>query len=234
MDWLAWYSFVCYGMIILAMIFAGGTIFGLDLDFGMDLDTDGDLDSDFDVDVEAADADGGKDANALDASIHETRPRGLLLRLMSIFGIGKVPLTMVLMIACFTFGATGLIVAIMVGDYLPEIFVGPISLTAAFATMFFGTGTLAEIINRYMPSMETYAYSLDQCVGTEAKVTIPVSPSGGKISFLDPGGDHRTVSARTFEGTSIPINEAVVITTIRKEGPSVYAEVVPFTAERSQ
>lgn len=166
--------------------------------------------------------------SGLDASIHETRPRGLLLRLMSIFGIGKVPLTMVLMIASFAFGASGLVASILLSPILPEVLTAPVVLTAAFACCFFGTGSLAELINRYMPTMETYTYSLAQCVGTAAKVSLSVSESGGRISFVDPGGTRRMARARTESGT-LDTGVPVVILSV-KDG---VAEVESYRPELS-
>lgn len=91
---------------------------------------------------------------------------------LSFFGIGKVPVLVVLIVLLTLFGLAGFILQAAVhgatGSYLPALIaVVPAALAGGYATR-----SVALAIGRIMPNLETSAVSRDSFVGRTAVVTL--------------------------------------------------------------
>jgi hypothetical protein len=100
---------------------------------------------------------------------------------LSFFGIGKVPVLVVLIVLLTLFGLAGFvlqaIVHIATGSYLPALLAAaPAALAGGYATR-----KVAFAIGRMMPNLETSAVSRDSFIGRTAIVTL------GDISADSPG-----------------------------------------------
>ncbi len=129
----------------------------------------------FDVDVDIdMDVDADIDANIVDIS----GPQDSLVKLLSWFRVGEVPVVMLFIIFLTGFGLSGIIVQYvmisLVKITLPLWIAVIASILAAIPTVRFCGGFLGK----YMPKDETYAVSEESFPGMIATVTMGVAKEG--------------------------------------------------------
>lgn len=163
-------------------------IFALPLGFGVLLTLTGslglgsaeaELDAELDADGEATPAgEGGGSGSALGG-------------LLALLGIGRVPLNVVLLSLCFLFGGMGSATLLAEQGALGAAGIY-VALAVASLSALLGTSFLARIVARLLPSVETYANTPEQLVGTTGTVEVRVSPSFGVVTVLaEDGALHR-------------------------------------------
>lgn len=143
-----------------------------DIDFG-DVDAGIDLDADVDMDV---DMDAAPDAGGGASFLHAV---------LGFFGIGRVPLLVVIVSFLGSFGITGYLTQGVVhgitGFYLP----GLVASIPAFFGGSFVTRHLALLVGRLVPDVETEAVDSGTFIGRTAVVTLgeaaPGKPAQGKL-----------------------------------------------------
>jgi len=144
----AWYNAVFYIPLAVGMVLAACTAAGMgDMHHGADLDGDGHPDHE---------------------SGHDASERGGL-KLLSLIGVGKVPLLLVAMMACLIFGTVGLCLNFFLGSRGAAGF--PASLTTAAVTTFSLTGAFSRLVSRLVPSLETSAKGRSDLIGSVGKAT---------------------------------------------------------------
>lgn len=178
-----------------------------------DHDVDHDVDVDFDHDVDIGDHDIGiEHVNADLDHDHDLVPvqPGAFIRLFSFFGLGKVPMS--LLIICFSsiWGVVGLMANVVLGDNTPNLW--PISIVAALLSSTFGTKFLAQGLSKLLPRIETYGVKTNNLVGNCAEVTIATNNQYGQISVRDQHGTRITHTCHTDSGDLLPIGTKVLIT----------------------
>ena len=164
--------------------------------------SDGDVDGDVDMDVDV-DVDGDTHVNLDDA---DTEIDSIASKALSILGIGKCPLSIILMTSSVLFGATGSALNRM----LPTLLV-PVSIGGAFVVMVFGTRLISTAVARLMPSTETYTLDRETLVGRTGKATIGITPSFGQASIPDASGTLRTITCKSLEGNTLPIGSEILV-----------------------
>ena len=187
-------------------------------------DVSHDLDHDHDVHHEVSGAHHGhghnearghatsKAANALDLTAHETeRGDPFLFRLLGLFGVGKVPITIVLMMAFLLFGGAGVVMNRLLESHFrsPQVY-GWISFAVAIFVALILTGSLAKLAGRLMPSSETYNVTKEDLVGKVGKLVVPTDESGGLLQARDREGNLHQVQCRTNKG-DLPNGTEVLI-----------------------
>ena len=135
----------------------------MDVDAGVDLDLDADLDIDADLD---ADADVGGGAGAF------------LQMVLGFFGIGRVPLLVVIVAFLTSFGLSGYATQMVVhgisGYYLPAL----LATIPAFFGGSFVTRYLAIGLGRLVPDIETEAVESKTFIGQTAVLTMGEASAG--------------------------------------------------------
>ncbi|MBA3533319.1 MAG: DUF1449 family protein [Ardenticatenales bacterium] len=168
-----------------ALQFVG--IIDLDGDMDFDVDADADLDVDADADMDG-DADG--DGEGL----------GSMMGLLDLLGIGRVPLTIYLLLLTAVFGIVGWTLSALAQE-LPGLATTPISCAlwgASLALSLVLTSRLARVLAPILPSLYTTATSQEHLVGRAAKVISPqVDGTYGQVRLQDAGGTQITVFAIT-------------------------------------
>lgn len=205
MDYIfAWQNIVFFIPIAVGIILVFGSAFG-----GHDADGDHDVDGDAD--------DGGdlRGAGHIDDPSHQHADgveKGLLGKALSVLGIGRVPLTMVMMMSSLLFGGIGIvsntILSALIG--VPWIY-GPISIVVAFLGMVTLTGKAAQLLNRYMPTTETYRVSKSDLAGQTGVLLLPSDTSEGMAQVKDHEGNIHNVRCRTLKGPMPKGGEILVI-----------------------
>lgn len=195
LQWLFnWWNLIFVAPSGLALLYLGlytvsGLTFGeTDLDGDGDFDTDADADADHDIDH---DVDG------------ETEPQASpLLIIVSWLGVGKVPLSIVLMVFLLTWGAAGLVCNLLLvsrGAAAATVSV-PMALTAAVLVAHW----VSWFIGRYLPLYESTARHRHALLGATGEAIFPIDPRFGMASVRDDTGDLYQIPCRADDNQPIP------------------------------
>ncbi len=189
---------VFYVSLFLGFLFLVGSAFGLLGDGGFDHDHDINHDHDIDHDVHGEHGGteqerGASSGNPLDITAHDTdRSDPFFLRLLGFFGIGKAPLSFVITTATLLFGATGVILNLMLEPLLklPMLY-GWISFIGAMFVALTLTGRIARLIGKYMPSTETYSVVKEEFLGVSGTLAVSTDTKYGLVQIQHGNGLHQ-------------------------------------------
>ena len=225
-ELLAWWNVIYLLPFGLALLYlfaysASGWTFGeIDTDFDADADVDADADLGADVDVDGdlpaeagveAEADAGQDlqqashppthtpAADIDADTDPTGTKGLL-NAVAWLGVGRVPLSILLMVLFLTFGSIGFVINQLAREWTSPHLVWLISLPVALAGSLGLTSVTARAIARWLPMTESSARHRRELVGSRATTVFAVNDQEGVAVVRDPGGDRYQVACRTLPG----------------------------------
>jgi hypothetical protein len=171
-----------------------------DADLSSDAGIDHDVDVDHDIGAEqAGDVGHAEGAAGLEGGTFEA--------LIGFFGVGKVPLTILMMSYCFVWGGAGLIAINILGQDAAWPAIG----IAAGAAVF-GTRYLAKGLGRLIPSVETYHTPQRHLVGLRGEVLYEVTETSGVVRVCDEQQNLRDVAARVGPGVRpVPAGATVVL-----------------------
>jgi len=132
-------------------------------------------------------------------------------KVLSVFGVGKVPLTIVLMVAYLVFGGVGVIANIVFSSagLAPGVF-GPISIGVAFAVVLASTGAAARLLQRVMPASETYRVSRHDFAGCTGKLLLPADATSGYAQVKDFEGNVHNIQCRAIK-EPLPKGAAILV-----------------------
>ncbi len=178
--------------------------FDHDVDAHVGLDHDVDVHADVDHDVEA---DVHVDAAHTELSILEVA--------LSFFGVGRVPLSILLMTFLITFAVVGWGVNTLLKDALlsPAAFF-PLSCAAAVFCGLSGTKLLASTLGRFLKPLETAATPRSALVGRIATTVLPVTEQFGQAHVHDDYGSLHKVTCKVPEGAE-PIAKGQSVLLVR-------------------
>jgi hypothetical protein len=206
---LSWWNLIfvlpAIGALLYLLLLATGAVAG---------DT-GDVDADLDADLDPGDFHGiehaiGEAGTAPDGT---TSSPGGLLHVLSLVGVGRAPLSLLLISFCFLWGLLGWLGNAALGAVIasPAIFIWP-SLALALIGSLILTRLLAGGLHRLLPATETYAVSNRQLVGRLASVRFSVTASSGTAQLYDDQGRMHEVPVRVLPGEApIPAQSSVVL-----------------------
>lgn len=194
---LQWHNLIFYVSILLGLVFVFFSVSGVGLETDADIDHDFNLDQDLDHDIHAIH--GGLKVE-LDGN------EGFFLKVLSLFGVGKCPLSIVLFTAFLLFGIAGL----TLNTFIPPMF-RVLSVICALFVAITGTRLLASTISKFMPQTETYNIVPQHFIGRRGRVVIAVSDVFGQIHVTDQYGSLHKLNVRSY-GKHFAIEEGVLIT----------------------
>jgi membrane protein implicated in regulation of membrane protease activity len=169
-----------------------------DLDAGLDHDVDGDMDHDLDGDADA-DADGDAHLETPGGSAGGGHDLPLHLSAMSWLGLGRVPLSILIMVLFITWGVIGFITNVILSPIMPWPWMSVLgSLPAAAIGSLFITRGVVRLVGRWMPTMETYARRTGELVGTAGEAMYDINQEFGMATVRDSRGDLFQVSCRVY------------------------------------
>lgn len=213
---LEWQNLIFYIPVAFGLLMGLGSAFGLGDGHGHDFDGA----AGHDAGHEAGHGhDGGKDAgksvqkgaNPLDlppADAHGFHPIGSFLDLL---GVGRVPLTLVLMMSALLFGGVGMICnTLIAGAGLDTAHFFWVSIPVAFVAMVSFTGILARGINRVMPTSESYNVTKHDLVGQTGTLVLPTDAARGLAQVRDRQGNVFNVACRT-DGAALPGGQEILV-----------------------
>ena len=172
----------------------------------------GEVGADFDAD--AADLHGIEHAvGEASQPSHGDGGPGALLHVLSLVGIGRAPLSLLLISFFLLWGFFGWVGNGLFGSFLssPTLFIWPSLLLALIGAAVL-TRLLVHGLHRVLPATETYAVSNRQLVGKLASVRYAVSETAGSAQLYDDQGRLHEVPARVLPGeAAIPAQTDVVL-----------------------
>jgi membrane-bound ClpP family serine protease len=173
----AWYYLIFEIPLIVGIILVIGA------GYGMSSDTDVEVDADVDAEAEAEiDGDGIEDS--------------MVIKVLSVLGVGKCPLSIVVMSASLVFGGTGLIL----NELVQTKWLVPISIGGAFFSMVFFTRLLASIVSKIIPGTSTSVVSKYHLDGTTGKAVTKITTKFGMAHVLDQHATLHKIKCRTYSG----------------------------------
>jgi membrane protein implicated in regulation of membrane protease activity len=144
--------------------------------------------------------------SALDGPVEFRRGQPLWLRLLSVIGLGRVPMTIIIMTGTLLFGGIGICGNILLG---PASFL--LSLLTASVGSLLLTGFIARVIGRLIPSTETAAIGRDSLCGKVATVTLGGSRGFAMAHILDEHGTLHQIACDTDSGIVLKAQDKVVV-----------------------
>jgi hypothetical protein len=142
---------------------------------------------------------------------HHDGQSSLFERAFALLGVGRVPLTLVLMITSLYFGGLGLILNTLLSSagLAPSLY-GPISVAGAFAGMVVLSGATARLIHRHLPMSESYSISRHDFAGCTGTLLLPADSSSGYAQVKDREGNVHNIRCRTMTG-ALPKGTAILV-----------------------
>jgi hypothetical protein len=207
MDLLQWWNLIFLLPAVAALLYLLLLAIGAIPMEGYDGDIHAHVDTDIDV---HADAHLDFHPDAAHAAHAAGEP---FLGALSLIGVGRVPLSLVLMSVCFLWGFFGWagnqVFRSLLGS--PALFIWP-SLALALVGSTALTRVLAGGLGRLLPAKESYGASARELVGRIASVRYPLSESRGSVQLYDAFGALHDVPARVLPGeAAIPAGERVIL-----------------------
>jgi hypothetical protein len=178
------------------------------VDHDVDVDADADVDADTDVDADA-DADTDADADHDADTEHDADAGGAspIWAALSFLGVGRVPVSIVLMILLLSWGAIGFAANQLVREKVSETWqVAVVSVPLAAIASLLITSMTSRAINRFMPLNVTAAKRRHELLGSTGEVILPIDVKFGMASVRDSdSGDLYQVPCRLENtGDTIP------------------------------
>lgn len=236
MDFLAWENVGYLGTFILGLMFLIMSLMGMgEHEVGHDIEHDVDHDIDHDVGHET-----DHDATAkIDyvhehgAEAHSAAAKGddmsAMHFVLNLLGVGRCPLSIIIMCWLFIFSVTGVISNIILKNILftPYIY-GPISYVGAFFISFTLTGFLARLVGKIMPTNETSVLASEDFVGSIGKVLYEFdSEQKSFAQFFDTNKTLNEVRIINVTGKKINKGESVLLTEYDKKNDIYEVEPTP-------
>ena len=202
MNLLEWYNLIFEIPLALGLLAIIGLVLGIEMPHGIDLDGDGHVDIGHDA---------GHDAE------HDTETSSWSI--VSLLGFGKVPFGLTIMVMLLTYGGTGICCNFFLAPLLKftSFFVLP-SIAAALFVMVVLTGSIARLVNRVMPTLETTNTTSYDLIGSTGDLILPADTTQGLV-LIKRQGDVYQVDCRSE--TPLPKGASVLVTSY-EEGTKVY------------
>jgi len=222
MNLLTWWNLIFvlpFSAALIYILFQAFT--GLGMEHGADVDHDVGTEIGQDVDL---DMDHGADLGAdygvdhhfgveHSAEFGHTGEANAIVKALSFFGIGRVPISIVFMTFCFIWGFTGWISNMLLEPVLryPVVFIWPSIGIALFFTLLLTKWTVKGL-SRIMPSTETYGTSNAQLVGKRGKALYEITETSGSVRLRDDYGNLLDIASRVKPGEKpIPPGDNVIL-----------------------
>jgi hypothetical protein len=196
---------------------------GADHDVDVDADADVGADHDLDVDAEAGaggagigDGDHDVDVHAPSAAAvagHDAAASALSVNnLLYFFGIGKVPLSMLLIAFGYAFGTVGWAANSVwqVRGIDPNRWF-TVTLVAALCAGLLSMRFVGGLVSRYLPTRGVSGFARKQLIGLRGTCSLPVNEKSGQVQVVDAEGTLHQLRCRVGQGSAALAKSTPVI-----------------------
>jgi membrane protein implicated in regulation of membrane protease activity len=184
----------------------------------MDHDADHDADHDTGEVTHAADVSLEHDVHPDVEHGHETEhgqdgqseTTSLFWKIALLLGIGKVPLSIIIMTMCFVWGFVGYMLTSALRPILrtPFLFFPPVFLATLVITIF-ATGYVAKVVALIMPKTSTFTTTTKDLIGKVGESLFSIDQNNGTIRIKDQFGNLQQYAA--YSEKPIPGNTQVLL-----------------------
>ena len=218
-SFFEWQNLIFYFALLIGIALVIGAAFGMDVEsFGgasgadaADAASDGALDGHVDGHLDG-DADGTTDG-ATDTAT-----------LLALLGIGKAPLSVFLITLLFAFGGVGLCLSALLASWLK----GPVVCVLAGLFAFLVARTVARLIGRYVPSVESYATEKTDVLGATGVAETAIDARFGVALVTDGSGSLLQLKCRAHAG---PVRKGREVLIVDYDEESDFYVVEEYLAE---
>lgn len=182
-----------FSFLILLLNMTGMFSHGADADVNHDVEIDAHHDFDHNIDHDI-----DHDINHAGSALGE---HSFFYDIFSLIGIGKVPLSLIIMTFGFLWGFLGWASNLLLSSFIksPSYFIWP-SLAIAFTGSFLGTSVISKFIGKLLPSIETYATKSSDLIGKVGKAVLGFTEEGGIVHIKDSRGNLIQVQCKLLDG----------------------------------
>lgn len=199
---------------------------GLDHDFDADADADVHLDADVDADADAdvhADLDHASADGDHDAEAEGNGGTPVWLAILSLLGVGRIPVSLVLMVLGLTWGLVGFGANRVIGGERPWAVSLPVAAVSAVVV----SNVTAKLVRRYLPLNETYAVPRHNLLGRTGQAIYAIDETFGMATVHDATGTLHQVTCRVAKGHGpIAKGAAVQLSGYSPKDQTFYVDVV--------
>jgi membrane protein implicated in regulation of membrane protease activity len=153
---------------------------------------------------------------------------------LSLLALGKLPLTIRLMLLAFTFGGLGLVVGPVVRAILPgsPTVAGVLAIVFAAPASLLLSGIVARFAARRMPMLETETVRRADLVGAVGRLVLPASEQGGVLQVHDRRGNLHQVPCRlAADEPGLPSGAAVLLVDYDEAARTFVVAASPLTID---
>lgn len=191
---LEWQNLVFVLALLLAGVLVLGAALGLvgaDAEAELDVDADADADADADVDV-----DGDHDLPAA---------------ALALLGVGRAPLSLLLITLLVAFGATGICLNLLLEPWLGSPLArGVLAVLGAGSASMLAGGAMSRLFARFVPGLESYATEAHDVIGVTGVAEMRITGRFGVARVSDRTGTPLQLRCRAH-ATDIPKGSEIVV-----------------------
>ncbi len=235
MDLLLWYNLLFelpfFAALMYLCLLASGFVTsehdaGIEIGHDVDVGADGGFDHDVHVEHDLS--------HDHDYAAEHGQDAGALLGVLSFLGVGKVPISILMMSFCFLWGFTGWASNRILKDIsYPEMFVW-MSLGVASFSSIFGTRFLAKLLAKIMPATESYGATSRDFVGQRATARFSITESSGTARLRDQYGTLQDLPCRVAVGEAeIPSGSRLILMRYEEQSRIYIARPDPLADNRA-
>jgi hypothetical protein len=182
-----------------------------DADIGADADAHVDADAHLDTDVDA-------DAHVQGHGADEIAPGSVLASALSLLGVGRVPLSILLMVLMLIWGTVGFFANMLLWEkYHSETLVLVVSIPLAFVASILGTRLLTAAMVRWFPTHETYVQRRHELLGAVGEAILPIDSNFGMAAVRDEYHDLFHIACR-LHGNGAPLEKGTKVKLVAYNG----------------
>lgn len=194
MEFLAWYN------LVFEIPFFFSLVYLLLMSSGLLPDHDHDLDLDHDVDVHVVHVLHVDHDIHADHHVEHERDWDIAARLLSVLGIGKVPVSLIAMTFALIWSFLGFAVNTLLQPALPVFLFFSIAVAVATVGSFSLTGIFSRLVARILPTNESYDSPEAGLIGEVAEVVYLIDAKGGTARVRDAAGNLQDVQCVLQQG----------------------------------
>lgn len=142
-------------------------------------------------------------------------------------GVGRVPLSLVLMVLLLTWGFIGFVTNQFLRDSTPRVWMIPlVSLPVAAVGSVLATRTLTRAMSRLMPTEETYAKRRSDLLGEVGEAVYAIDERFGVAAVRDDRGTLHQVACRVEPG-AMPVRKGSKVLLVSYDADRNIYHVMP-------
>lgn len=205
-ELLQWWNLLfvlpfAFGLLLIGMQLLGALGGeGPEHDTEVEADTDVEVDAEAEIDTEVEAEHEIEVQHDSDQEVETGSDLNVAQTVLSFLGVGKVPLSLLIICFCLTWGFVGYVSNHTFAHVLPPYMYVWVSFAIAMVVSLLGVKVTSGILARLIPNFVTDVVAREQLVGSQATVTLPIGLTAGTAQLYDERGGFHEVRCITASG----------------------------------